>query len=119
MEKAKKKEESKKSEEKTDVSCADAKCPFHGKLRTRGRTFDGIVLKKFPKRVCIGFERTIYVKKYERYAKKRTKLHARLPDCLADKINVGDYAEIKECRPLSKIIKFVVIRKIRSGEKQK
>ena len=50
------------------------------------------------------------IQKYERYLKARTKLHARLPDCMS--INVGDYIEVGECRPLSKIIHFVVTKKI-------
>lgn len=114
MEENKKQTETKKVEVKktTKISCTDIRCPFHGNLSLRGRTFKGTVIKKFPTRVSIEFERTVYVKKYERYAKKRTKLHAKLPECLVEEINVGDYIEIKECRPLSKIINFVVIGKI-------
>lgn len=107
--------ETNKPEIKSGV-CTDIKCPFHGELSVRGRTFEGTVIKKFNKRVVIIFERTIYLQKYERFAKSRTKLHARLPDCLANSINVGDYIMIRECRPLSKIISFVVMKKIRSGE---
>ena len=98
--------------------CKDIKCPFHGELSLRGRVFRGTVIRKFPKRIAIEFERTIYLRKYERYAKAKTKLHARLSDCLADSINIGDYVEIQECRPLSKIISFVVTKKIRDGENQ-
>jgi small subunit ribosomal protein S17 len=115
---AKQKNENKveaKQEQKTST-CNDVKCPFHGELSLRGRTFKGTVIRKFPKRVAIEFERTIYLRKYERFAKSKTKLHARLPDCLANDVNVGDYIEIKECRPLSKIISFVVISKIRGSE---
>jgi small subunit ribosomal protein S17 len=97
---------------KPKTSCTDPKCPFHGNLSLRGRTFSGKVIKKFPTRVCIEFERTYFIKKYERYAKARTRIHARLPDCLAETINIGDLIEIKECRPISKIIKFAVVRKI-------
>jgi len=104
--------ESAEIKEKNKVSCTDIDCPKHGKLRTRGRSFKGTVIRKFPRRVTIEFERTLYVKKYERYAKKRTRLHARLPDCLKEEINIGDYIEIEECRPLSKIIHFVVVRRI-------
>ena len=93
-----------------EISCADAQCPFHGSLSARGRSFKGIVVNKFPRRICIVFERTIYVKKYERYTKKRTRLHARLPSCI--KAEVGDYVKIQECRPLSKIIHFVVIENL-------
>ena len=54
----------------------------------------------------------IYVRKYERYSKAKTKIHARLPDCMADKIQLGDLIRVRECRPLSKIIHFVVIGKV-------
>ena len=87
------------------------------KISLRGKSFKGNVIKKFPKRVVIEFERTIYIKKYERYLKRRTKLHARLPEELFEKINLGDYIEIKECRPLSKIVHFMVVRKINKKEK--
>lgn len=124
MEKEEKKQK-KKAEEKNiaeqlkdKVSCADKQCPFHGNLKSRGRSFDGYVIRKFPRRICIEFERTIYVRKYERYMKKKTIIHARLPDCLKDEIKIGDYIEVRECRPLSKIIHFVVIKKIRSKEEK-
>ena len=103
-----------KMEEK--VSCVDKFCPEHGQISLRGRSFKGKVVRKFPKRVTIEFERTLYIKKYERYAKKKTKLHARLPECMSKDINIGDYIEIKECRPISKIIHFIVLKKIRGGE---
>ena len=98
--------------------CNDFACPRHGRISLRGRSFQGIVIKKFPKRVVIEFERTIYIIKYERYAKRKTKLHARLPDCMFKDINIGDYVEVRECRPISKIIHFVIMRKI-SKEKEK
>ena len=99
--------------------CKDRDCPFHGKLKVRGRTFEGEVIRKFPRRITIGFERMIYIRKYERYAKSKTKIHARLPACIENNIDIGDTVLIKECRPLSKIIHFVVIKKIKSGEKSK
>ncbi len=98
--------------EKITEKCEDRFCPKHGKISLRGRNFKGKVIRKFPKRICIEFERTIYIKKYERYAKRKTKLHARLPDCLFEDINIGDYVEIKECRPISKIIHFVAVGKV-------
>lgn len=113
--KQKNKKEMKKEKSKNSQSCNDIQCPFHGILSARGRVFKGTVIKKFPRRITIEFERTIYIRKYERYLKKKTKIHARLPDCLKDEINVGDYIEVQECRPLSKIIHFVTIKKIRDG----
>ena len=99
-----------------EEKCNDFACPKHGQISLRGRSFRGTVIKKFPKRVVIEFERTIYIKKYERYAKRKTKLHARLPDCIAKEINIGDYVEIMECRPISKIIHFVVVGKVDRGK---
>lgn len=89
------------------------------KIFSRGRTFEGVVKKKFHKRVVIEFERMNYVKKYERYAKSRTKIHARLPEFMEKEINIGDLIKIQECRPLSKIIHFIVIKKIKSKEELK
>ena len=110
--------ENKKIENSNEkIECHDRVCPVHGQISLRGRNFRGKVIRKFPKRVCIEFERTIYIKKYERYAKRKTKLHARLPDCMARDINIGDYIEIKECRPISKIIHFIVTNKISGEEK--
>jgi len=80
---------------------------------TRGRIFEGIVTKKFPKRIVVEFERMIYVRKYERYAKLKTKIHARVLDSMEKEVNIGDLVRVQECRPLSKIIHFVVIKKIK------
>ena len=99
-----------------EINCG-LQCPFHGTLSARGRSFEGKVIKKFPHRLTIAFERTVYVSKYERYAKAMTKLHARLPKCMEKDIQVGDYIRITECRPLSKIIHFVVTEKIVGGKK--
>ena len=35
---------------------------------------------------------------------------------MKDKINVGDFAKVQECRPLSKIIHFVAIAKTKNAE---
>jgi small subunit ribosomal protein S17 len=111
--------EAKMEEEKTKDSCSDVKCPFHGRLKARGKIFEGKITNKFPKRVSVELERMVYVRKYERYKKSKTKIHARLPDCLEKEIAVGDFVKVQECRPLSKIIHFVVIEKIRSSLQEK
>lgn len=106
---------SKFSEKKT---CTDKNCHLHGNLKTRGRIFEGKVIKKLHKRVTLEFERMIYVRKYERFAKSKTKIHARLPLCMDDQIKVGDLIKVQECRPLSKLIHFVVIKKIKDTDKE-
>ena len=124
--KAKERKTQSKKEEKVasakltnETSCVDKNCHIHGNLKARGRTFEGKIIKKFHKRITIEFERMIYVRKYERYKKSRTKIHARLPDCMEKGINVGDVVKIQECRPISKIIHFVVLEKIKSVEEKK
>jgi ribosomal protein S17 len=100
--------------EKTKVEAREiANAKINRIVGTRGKIFEGLVTKKFQKRVVIEFERMIYVKKYERYAKLKTKIHARLPEALEKEINLGDLIRVHECRPLSKIIHFVVIQKIK------
>jgi len=105
--------------EKESTTCSDEKCNIHGMLRSHGRTFEGTVTKKFQKRIVIEFERMIYIRKYERYSRAKSKIHARLPSCRENEVQVGDYVKVQECRPLSKLIHFVFIEKIRGGEKKK
>ena len=111
--KVEKKEETKVAE----TTCDDKTCHIHGSLKTRGRVFEGIIVRKFHKRITIEFERMVYVRKYERYQKTKTKIHARLPVCIEKNFDKGDLVKIQECRPLSKIIHFVVIKKIKGKEK--
>ena len=105
--------------ENTNDTCSDKNCPIHGNLKTRGKTFKGIVVSKNEKRIAIEFERMVYIKKYERYAKSKAKIHARLPSCMEKNIQIGDLVKIQECRPLSRIIHFVVIEKLKDAEKFK
>jgi small subunit ribosomal protein S17 len=48
-----------------------------------------------------------YVKKYNRYEKRRSRYHAHNTPCL--NARVGDQVRIAECRPLSKTKNFVVV----------
>jgi len=107
------KKPAKKAEVK--VECKDRLCPKHGdrKLKMRGRIFEGRVIRKLSGRVTIQFERMLRIPKYERYEKRKTKIHARLPDCMKDDVNVGDLIQIAETRPISKMIHFVVSKVIR------
>ena len=86
-------------------------------ISTRGQIFEGIVTRKFPKRITIEFDRTVFIPKYERFLKKSTRIHARLPDQFASEINLGDLVKVQQCRPLSKIIHFMFIEKSKSGVK--
>lgn len=80
---------------------------------TRGRIFEGTVTKKFDKRVVIEFDRMVKIAKYERFMRKTTRIHSRIPQGMS--VNIGDYVKVQECRPLSKMIHSVVIEVIRSA----
>ncbi len=112
-----KKENTEQKMEKKE--CRDRDCHIHGGLKTRGRTFKGNVVSKNQRRIAIEFERMKYIKKYERYTKIKIKMHARLPDCMEDDVNIGDLVKIQECRPLSKIVHFVVLEKLRDASEIK
>lgn len=106
----------KEKEEKKKTEKAEAKKLVRtpGKVGTRGRTFEGIVAKKFPHRVVVEFQRTVKVPKYERFRMKKTRLHARVPEGMD--LKEGDYVKVQECRPLSKILHFVVIKVTKKSE---
>lgn len=103
-----------KGKKKNNNEMQEAKTSSAHAIGTRGRSFEGYVVKKFPKRVVIEYERTVYVKKYERFYKKKSRIHARLPEGMD--VNLGDYIKVQECRPLSKIIHHIVIEKVRAAE---
>jgi small subunit ribosomal protein S17 len=89
--------------------CKDSKCPFHGTLSVRGQVIDGTVVSdKTARTVVVQREYLKYIPKYERYEKRKSKLHAHNPDCVAAK--TGDRVSLAECRPLSKTKSFVVIK---------
>jgi small subunit ribosomal protein S17 len=100
------------------AGCKDKNCHIHGNLSIRGKIFEGRVIRKFPKRVVIEFERMIYSRKYERYFKEKTKIHSRLPECMEKEIQVGDLIKVRECRPLSKLVHSVVIGKVKETKKK-
>lgn len=91
--------------------CNDIKCPFHGNLSVRGRQFTGTVAStKMRKTAVIEFDRLYFLKKYERYEKRRTKLKVHNPECINAK--EGDIVQVMECRPLSKTKNFVIMQKL-------
>lgn len=88
--------------------CSDKYCPFHGTLGVRGRLFSGrVVSSKARKMVVVEHGYTHLIKKYKRYERSKSKIHAHHPPCID--VKEGDEVRIAECRPLSKTVSFVVI----------
>lgn len=91
-------------------TCEDERCPWHGYLSVRGRILKGkVVSNKAKKMIVVEREYYHYVKKYMRYEKRRSKIHAFLPPCI--EVKEGSKVIIGECRPLAKSISFVVLGK--------
>lgn len=88
--------------------CTDPNCPFHGTLPVRGNVLDGVVVSdRMDKTVVVQRAFVKRIAKYERYEKRKTKVHAHNPPCMhAQK---GDVVRIAECRPLSKTKSYVVV----------
>jgi small subunit ribosomal protein S17 len=83
-------------------------CPYHGHLRVRGKVLEGkVVSDKMDRTVVVERDRLFYLRKYERFEKRRSKIPAHNPPCINAK--VGDRVRIAECRPLSKTVAFVVV----------
>ena len=97
------------------TECKDRKCPIHGGVKVRGQSFKGRVVSAKPSRT-VTIERTLieFVPKFERYKKKRSRVHAHNPECISAK--EGDTVLVGETRRLSKTKSFSVL-KILSGEK--
>ena len=89
-------------------TCEDPNCPFHGNLTVRGKILEGIVKSvKMSKTIVVRRDYLRFIKKYLRYEKKHSTLHAHCPECQQPIIDKK--VKIAECRPLSKTVSFVVI----------
>jgi len=90
-------------------TCDDGRCPFHGHVKVRGKILTGEIVSISDKQtVVIQREFLFRVPKYNRYERRRGKVHAHLPPCIEAK--EGDTAVIAECRPLAKTVSFVVVQ---------
>ncbi len=93
-----------------EKSCTDKNCPFHGHLKVRGQIIEGVVVSDgMNNSVVVQKDYLRYIKKYERYEKRRSRILAHNPPCISAKR--GDRVKIMECRPISKAKSFVVIEK--------
>lgn len=89
-------------------NCNDKHCPSHGSISTRGRSFVGDVTNvNIHKTITVEWPRQFYLKKYERFEKRRTRIKAHKPDCI--EVEVGDKVKVMETRPIAKTKNFVVV----------
>jgi len=91
--------------------CEDENCPFHGSLKIRNVSLVGtIVSSKMQNSATIEMPRKMYIPKYERFEKRKTKISVHNPPCI--KAKEGDIVKVMECRPLSKTKNYVIVKKM-------
>jgi small subunit ribosomal protein S11e len=87
----------------------DKKCPWTGQVSIRGRLIKGYVkTNKMKRSVIVRRDYLHYIKKYNRFEKRHTNIPAHLSP--AFRINEGDDVVIGQCRPLSKTIRYNVLK---------
>ncbi|CAH1786473.1 unnamed protein product [Owenia fusiformis] len=105
--------------EATEGTYVDKKCPFTGKINIRGRILSGIVFKmKMQRTIVIRRDYLHYVKKYNRFEKRHRNMSVHCSPAFRD-VAVGDIATVGECRPLSKTVKYNLLKvtKTAAGKK--
>lgn len=91
--------------------CTDKKCPFHGTLNVKKKSFTGtVVASKMHNSAVIEWTRKVHVPKYERYTKKKTRITVHNPECIHAK--EGDKVKVFATRPLSKTVHHVIVENL-------
>ena len=99
-------------------TCDDAHCPFHGKISTRGRLYEGIVTStKRQKTVTVRRDFLFKVRKYKRYERRNSKKSVHCTSCID--VKVGDHVLFMETRKISKTVAAVVIENKSTQLKEK
>ncbi|CAM0945275.1 unnamed protein product [Alopecurus aequalis] len=106
----------------------DKKCPFTGTVSIRGRIIAGTCHSaKMNRTIVVRRNYLHFVKKYQRYEKRHSNIPAHISPCF--RVREGDHNPhrpilpledtviIGQCRPLSKTVRFNVLKVILAGSK--
>merc|ERR1711860_357431 len=105
--------------EAIDGTYIDKKCPFTGNVHIRGRILTGIVMKmKMERTIVIRRDYLHYVRKYNRFEKRHKNMSVHLSPCFRD-VKLGDVVTVGECRPLSKTVRFNVVKVAKGSSAKK
>ncbi|KAJ3601404.1 hypothetical protein NHX12_032372 [Muraenolepis orangiensis] len=93
-----------------DGTYIDKKCPFTGNVSIRGRILSGVVTKmKMQRTFVIRRDYLHYIRKYNRFEKRHKNMSVHLSPAFRD-VTVGDIVTVGEFRPLSKTVRFNVLK---------
>lgn len=92
----------------------DKKCPFTGNVSIRGRILAGTCHSaKMMRTIIVRRNYLHFVKKYQRYEKRHSNIPAHISPCF--RVKEGDHVTVGQCRPLSKTVRFNVLKVIPAG----
>jgi len=87
----------------------DKKCPFTGNVSIRGRILKGIVTStKMTRTIVIRRDYLRFIRKYRRYEKRHKTVSAHCSPAFL--VKEGDVVTVGQCRPLSKTVRFNVLK---------
>eukprot|EP00922_Rhytidocystis_sp_ex-Travisia-forbesii_P013637 GHVS01020395.1.p1 GENE.GHVS01020395.1~~GHVS01020395.1.p1 ORF type:complete len:212 (+),score=44.59 GHVS01020395.1:76-711(+) len=87
----------------------DKKCPFTGDVAIRGRIIKGMVISTKMKRTIVVRRNYLhYYQKYNRFEKRHNNVSVHCSPCFD--IKEGDIVTCGQCRPLSKTVRFNVLK---------
>merc|ERR1712110_822266 len=87
----------------------DHKCPFTGNVSIRGKVFKGVVISnKMTRTIVVRRDYLHFVRKYSRFEKRHKTVTCHCSP--AFRLKIGDVVTVGQCRPLSKTVRFNVVR---------
>merc|ERR1712151_252514 len=87
----------------------DKKCPFTSSVSIRGRILKGVVCStKMERTITFRRDYLHYIKKYRRFEKRHKMISAHCSPCFV--VKEGDVVTVGQCRPLSKTVRFNVLK---------
>ena len=96
--------------EAVDGTYIDKKCPFTGNVSIRGRILRGMVVStKMRNTVVVRRNYLHYIPKYNRFEKRHTNISVHCSPAF-ETIKEGDIVTVGQCRPLSKTVRFNVLK---------
>ncbi|XP_018914895.1 small ribosomal subunit protein uS17 isoform X1 [Bemisia tabaci] len=105
--------------EARDGHYIDKKCPFTGNVSIRGRILTGVIKRmKMKRTIVVRRDYLHYIPKYNRFEKRHTNVSVHMSPCFRD-VELGDIVTIGECRPLSKTVRFNVLKVAKGATNKK
>merc|ERR1712226_1087593 len=87
----------------------DKKCPFTSNVSIRGRILKGVVCStKMERTLTFRRDYLHYIRKYRRFEKRHRMISAHVSPCFI--VKEGDIVTAGQCRPLSKTVRFNVLK---------